>query len=293
MNRPIVRVSADDSLRALELLREALETESFAIEIVGSGSSASNEDAAGRTKSPNTALVLHTSGSTGYPKRVELGAEALKSAAAASAARIGSGQWLLTLPINYVAGAQVLVRSIWSDTQPVVLTGGTSPDSFVEAVSRMNSANRYLSLIPTQLLRVTRYFDQSAELVATLRDFDAILVGGQPADMQLNQRLKQLGIPIVTSYGLTETCGGCVYDGVALDGTSIRLDAEGVIEIGGVQLAEGLGPWFRSADLGEFEAGKLRVLGRRDRVRRRPPAQSARMGRAAAARGAACRGRAS
>ncbi|MEY3029503.1 MAG: hypothetical protein RL198_900 [Actinomycetota bacterium] len=268
MNRPIVRVAADESLRALELLREALETESFAVEIVNSApeSASQNLGAGLQTTHPRTALVLQTSGSTGRPKKVELSAEALRASAAASAERIGSGQWLLTLPINYIAGAQVLIRSIWADTQPIVLTGGVTPKSLAEATSRMDSENRFLSLIPTQLRRISQYLEQPSELVTTLREYRAILVGGQLPDSELIHRLKQSGVPIVTSYGLTETSGGCVYDGVPLEGTSVRLDSDGTIEISSVQLAEGIGPWFRTADLGEISDGKLRVLGRRDRV---------------------------
>lgn len=259
MGRRIVRVAADDSLRALELLREAIETEEFALEIAESTQ-------VEQTVSPDTALVLQTSGSTGYPKRVELSAGALRAAASASAARIGSGQWLLSLPINYIAGAQILMRSIWSDTQPVVLTGGISPDSLAEAVSRMSESNRYLSLVPTQLRRIWQHIQTAPALLTTLREFECILVGGQQPDAKLVAELRQLGVPLVLSYGLTETAGGCVYDGIPLDGTSVRLDSVGVIEISGPQLAEGVGPWFRTADLGEISEGKLQVLGRVDRV---------------------------
>lgn len=259
MGKRIVRVTADDSLRALELLREAIETNEFALEISDSADST-------HTVSPVATLVLLTSGSSGYPKRVELSTAALQAAAAASAARIGSGQWLLSLPINYIAGAQVLMRSIWSDTQPVVLSGGFSPTSLAEAISRMSATDRYLSLVPTQLRRIAQALQDSPEMLATLREFKTILLGGQQPDATLVQRLKDSGVPLVTSYGLTETCGGCIYDGVPLDGTSVRLDSAGVIELASTQLAEGLGPWFRTADLGVIENGKLSVLGRVDRV---------------------------
>jgi O-succinylbenzoic acid--CoA ligase len=130
----------------------------------------------------------------------------------------------------------------------------------------MSSANRYLSLVPTQLRRIAQHLQESPELITTLREFTAILVGGQQPAAALVESLRDSGVPLVLSYGLTETAGGCVYDGTPLEGTQVRLDSSGVVEISGVQLAEGLGPWFRTADLAELNDGKLEILGRIDRV---------------------------
>ena len=83
------------------------------------------------------AAVIATSGSSGIPKRVALSAEALRASAEATAARIGSGRWLLALPAGYVAWLQVVVRSILAGTEPAQLDGRFSPPSFAEATLAM------------------------------------------------------------------------------------------------------------------------------------------------------------
>ena len=230
-------------------------------------------------------LIVETSGSSGKPKRVTLSREAILASANAAQIRLGGpGQWLLALPINFVAGANVLIRSLVADTQPVLMNTSVpfTAEAFARSASLMTGARRYTSLVPTQLARLAAAVDDPFSssgkndfLLAQLRKFDAILVGGQAPQDEVVTALKDLGVNIVITYGMTETCGGCVYDGVALDGVQIDLVGSR-IEISGKVLAseiaddsgvQTIGSKFITNDLGEFdEAGRLHVLGRIDRV---------------------------
>lgn len=217
---------------------------------------------------PGTAVVVATSGSTGTPKGVELSADALKASAAATHARLGGpGQWLLTLPAHHIAGVQVIVRSLLVGARPVLR--GTQ--AFADAVATMTGPRRYTSLVPTQLVRV---LDDPVGLDA-LRTFDAVLLGGAATPAPLLARARAAGVRIWTTYGMSETAGGCVYDGRPLDGVRVRL-ADGVIELAGPTLASGyrrdpaataaafVDGWFHTADLGVLSDGLLQVLGRAD-----------------------------
>jgi len=230
-------------------------------------------------------LIVETSGSSGKPKRVTLSREAILASANASQIRLGGpGQWLLALPINFVAGANVLIRSLVADTQPVLMNTSVpfTAEAFARAASLMTATRRYTSLVPTQLGRIAAAIEDAFSpsgkndfLLAQLRKFDAILVGGQAPQDEVIERLTELGVKIVTTYGMTETGGGCVYDGLPLDGVKLSLVGNR-IEIAGPVLAseiaddsgvQPIGKSFVTNDLGEFDdSGKLKVLGRIDRV---------------------------
>jgi O-succinylbenzoic acid--CoA ligase len=232
-----------------------------------------------------TAVVIATSGSSGIPKRVVLSAEALRSSAEATAARIGTGRWLLALPTGYVAGLQVLVRSIVAGTEPVALAGRFTPEAFAHAsLSMVRHGNEalYTSLVPAQVATLLDAADDVA-VRAALRAYRAILVGGQALPEPLRDRADDLGVRLVRTYGSTETSGGCVYDGVPLDTVSVRA-VDGELRIAGPMLADGylddetltskvfvrddLGiRWYRTGDLGLVdEDGVVRVHGRADNV---------------------------
>jgi len=225
------------------------------------------------------ALVIESSGSTGVPKRVALSSDALLASAAASDTSLGGpGQWLLALPTTYIAGVNVLVRSLCAETQPVVMAQGHfAPEAFIAAAGAMDHAQRYTSLVPAQLARL---IDDDAALGA-LRRFDRILVGGQATPVSLVARALELGLNVTRTYGSSETSGGCVYDGVPIGATEVRV-VDGQIEIAGPVLAEGyLGDrertdaafrtdhatrWYRTGDSGELRDGVLHVVGRLDDV---------------------------
>lgn len=218
---------------------------------------------------PGTAVVITTSGSTGEPKFVALTAAALRASAEATAARLGGpARWLLALPAEHVAGVQVIVRALLAGEPPGVqdLRGGFRPDEFAAATERLGDGPRHTSLVPTQLRRL---LDADSD---ALRSYRAVLVGGAALDTGTRTRALDAGIAVVTTYGMSETAGGCVYGGVPLDGVTVDLDADGRILLGGPTLALGYlgGPAFdgrfRTGDLGEWRDGRLVVLGRADDV---------------------------
>lgn len=94
----------------------------------------------------------------------------------------------------------------------------------------------YTSLVPTQLRRAL----DDEQLRGALTRLDAVLIGGAAADAQLLEQAKAAGIRVVTTYGMSETCGGCVYDGQPLPGVSMDVDqATGAIWLSGPMLATG------------------------------------------------------
>ncbi|MBF4608819.1 AMP-binding protein [Curtobacterium sp. VKM Ac-1393] len=229
------------------------------------------------------ALVVETSGSTGTGKRVALSSEALLAgAAAADAALGGPGSWVLALPTHYIAGLNVLTRSIAAGTTPVVVAPGhfdaaTFADAADRVVTGPAAPRRYTSLVPVQLARVL----DDDRATAALSGFDAVLVGGQATPTALRERAVAAGVRIVTTYGASETSGGCVYDGVPL-GTVHSAVVDGELQLSGPMLAEGyLGDddrtaatfvergglrWYRTGDAATVSDGVVRVLGRLDDV---------------------------
>ncbi len=227
---------------------------------------------------PDGTVVIATSGSTGEPKLVELGTDALRASAAATAARLGGeAAWLLALPAEHVAGVQVVVRALLAGDPPEVLDlrGGFRPDAFAAATARLPGTRRHTSLVPTQLRRL---LDADGPAPEALRSYAAVLVGGAALDPGLHARARAAGVAVVTTYGMSETAGGCVYDGVPLDGVTVDLEDDGRIRLGGPTLARGYlgrpeetaaafaGGRFRTGDLGRWEDGRLVVLGRADDV---------------------------
>ncbi|MPV38229.1 AMP-binding protein [Georgenia subflava] len=189
-----------------------------------------------------TAAVLQTSGSTtGTGHLVALSAAALTASARATEERLaGPGQWLLAVPAHHVAGLQVLVRSVVAGTEPVLLdtSDGFDAHRLAGAAEAMrDDVPGYLSLVPTQLVRV---LEAGPDAVAPLRRLAAILVGGAALPPQALTRARDAGLRVVTTYGMTETGGGCVYDGAPLPGVRLRVaGGHGRIEIAGPMLATG------------------------------------------------------
>ncbi len=211
-------------------------------------------------------VVLATSGSSGAPKQVVLGRDAVLASAAASAARIGgSGPWVLALPPSYVAGFNVVVRSLVAGHRPLVLGH--------HALADVARPGGFLSVVPTQL---HRWLSAPAEAAALAR-LHTVLVGGGPVDPALRARAAEAGVRVVATYGSAETCGGCVYDGLPLDGVGLALAADGRIRLAGPTLFSGyldddtatraalVDGWFLTSDAGRLdEDGRLSVLGRVD-----------------------------
>ena len=219
----------------------------------------------------SVAFVVETSGSTGTPKRIELSVAAALASAHASAERLGgSGQWLLALPINYVAGLNVLIRSAVAETQPVMMNTSVTftAEAFVRHTTMLRAEKKFTALVPTQLSRLAIAAEQDESVLNALRAYDAILVGGQATSPQLLESLRELGVKVVETYGSAETFGGVVYDGQALHGVFVSINAESRIEVSSPTLANEFAAPGKivMSDLGEIVDGKLRVLGRADRV---------------------------
>ncbi len=269
---------------ALKALAAALHGEGPAVELsVG-------EDGAlvvGHLETPgcdDAVAVVRTSGSTGAPKATVLTVESLAASSMATALALkGEGQWLLALPVQYVAGIQVLVRSLFAGTRPWVMdmSGGFTPEAFTAAAQELTDKIRFTSLVPTQLQRLLDA--PSPETLAVLRRFNAVLLGGAPAPASLLAAARDAGVRVITTYGSAESCGGCVYDGFPLEGVSVRIEKDGRILLGGDTIAAGYleAPdeggstffeedgvrWYRTSDLGSIDDnGRLTVLGRADDV---------------------------
>ncbi|MEU2347235.1 o-succinylbenzoate--CoA ligase [Modestobacter sp. NPDC049651] len=233
-----------------------------------------------------TDLVVVTSGSTGAGKGVLLSAAALRASATATLDRLGGpGSWLLSLPTSAVGGLQVLVRTALAGREPVLLERG---EPLAAALARLPAGDRrYASVVPTQL---RRFLTEDPDALAA---FDGVLVGGAATDAALLAEARAVGVQVRTTYGMSETAGGCVYDGRPLDGVRVRV-GEGVggrvgdgiggrvgdgVELAGPVLAHGyrLDPaataeafrdgWFRTRDAGSLSPdGLLTVTGRLDDV---------------------------
>jgi o-succinylbenzoate---CoA ligase len=224
----------------------------------------------------DTAVVVRTSGSTGASKGVELSAAALRHSARACLDRLGARpgeRWLCCLPVTHVAGLQVLVRSLLNGTEPVLAERA-------DAETVAGSGCAHVSLVPTQLHRLLEVLGSGP--ANPLAGFSSVLLGGAPAPASLLDAARAAGVPVTTTYGMTETCGGCVYDGVPLDAVRVELrdddEAQGRIWISGpvlfsryrgqlagqAALRDG---WFRTGDLGRLDAsGRVMVRGRADDV---------------------------
>lgn len=221
----------------------------------------------------STALIVESSGSTGMPKQISISAEALIASAKATEEYFGAkGQWLLTLPINYIAGIQVLVRSILADVQPVVMNTAVpfTPEAFALSSTMLTADAKFTSVVPTQLVRLQQLASQDPFLVKLLQRFTAILVGGQATPPEVLSFFRDQNINVVESYGMAETSGGCVYDGKALSGVEIKLVEDGRVAIKGAMLANDVANeegFLVTQDIGELDSeGHLRILGRADRV---------------------------
>ena len=250
-----------------------------------------------------TDLVLRTSGSTtGTGRLIAMSAAALVASARATHDHLGGpGTWLLPLPAHHVAGLQILIRSLLAGTAPVMVdtSTGFSPTALADALRSARSVTGpiagsttrlYVSLVPTQLVRVLR--DPTAG--RALAEADAVLLGGAAADPSLLARARRAGITVVTTYGMSETGGGCVYDGRPLDGVELAIqdpdaDGAGRILLSGPVLAEG---YLRDSDEadpdpdgtgrareGFRDTGAGRVLVTSDRGRLRPDGRLEVLGR--------------
>jgi o-succinylbenzoate---CoA ligase len=216
---------------------------------------------------PDAALIVPTSGTTSDPKAVVLSASAITAAARATHERLGGvGDWVCALPTQHVAGVMTIARAVVAGTTVRLVDAGLA--ELPTATSRT-----YVSLVAAQLDRAL----QEPALAQRLATYAAVLLGGSAVPASLLARASAAGLTVVTTYGASETCGGCVYDGLALSGMRIELDDER-ISLGGPMAFSGyrLRPDLTAAvlhgdlvvtnDRGRMRDGSLEVLGRFDDV---------------------------
>ncbi|HZD38011.1 MAG TPA: AMP-binding protein [Actinomycetes bacterium] len=215
------------------------------------------------------AAVVATSGTTGAPKGVELSAEGIEASARAVSAALGAGRgdrWLACVGLHSVAGLAIVARA-WHAGLPLEVHERFEVDAVAAAAT---AGATLVSVVPTMLARLL-------DAGAGLERFRRVLLGGAPAPADLVERAVDRGVPLVRTYGLTETFGGVVHDGHPLDGVELAIAADGEITLRGPMvlrryrrdpaatrsaLRDG---WLHTADLGRIGSdGRLRVLGRRD-----------------------------
>ncbi|HEX2180397.1 MAG TPA: fatty acid--CoA ligase family protein [Actinomycetota bacterium] len=256
---PISPALPDTEVRTLlqQLRPSRLEDESGTVALAG-----------GIPVEEDVALVVPTSGASGAPKGVELSFRALEHSARAYQGRLGirpGDRWLCCLPLSHIGGLGILARSRFAGAEPVV------HDRFDPSAVAAERRTTLISLVPTTLARLL-------EAGVDLSGYRAVLVGGAGLPDALAARARDAGYPVVSTYGMTETCGGCNFDGIPLDGVEIRIEDE-QIAVRSPSLMERyrLNPkltaetlrdgWLHTADRGEIGSdGKLKVLGRADDV---------------------------
>lgn len=244
-------------------------------------------------ESNDIAIVSATSGSTGTPRGVLLSQQALVASATAFGKRFGTNnRWVVSMPAHRIAGIMVLVRS-WLHNSPFEIdpsVGGARTfeaaafaATTMRAVRESNSDGRSLmvSLVPTQIARL---LESGSVGIEALQSYDLVLSGAAATPQPLLNRLRELGIKVSVSYGMTETCGGCVFDGRPLDGVNISLGTKDDIEpgrvtISGAVAASGyrlrpdldavsfISGQVQTHDVGKLDSsGLLHILGRLDDV---------------------------
>lgn len=240
---------------------------------------------------PGPAVVLQTSGSSsGEPRRVLVPVPALRASAEATAERIGSpGQWVSCLPAQFVGGFMVLFRAALAGVEPLFLPPGRRlADALTAGLDAPPTPGLplFISVVPAQL-RALLAHNGARDALAKCA---AVLVGGDALPAALRQEAVDAGVPVISTYGMTETCGGCVYDGVPLPGVRVSTDEAGRVLLAGPQLVAGYldGPatpgeafrlagaqpfvvrdgvrWLATSDHGSWDGRRLSLSGRLDDV---------------------------
>ena len=233
-------------------------------------------------------LLVCTSGSTGNPKAVEISAAALLSATKLVNAKFENpASWLLAINPAFIGGAMVIARAITQDQKweyGLDENGKFSPEIFAGIAQTFIAQNGRVrtSLVAAQLSALI-----AQDHINLLKKFDAILVGGGQISPEVYKNLKDDGVNLIRTYGMTETCGGVVWDGKALDDVSIRIEnpanggagrisinspsnatcyhgnSEGIKQLNEITFNNN---WIMTQDIGTYENATLKVIGRSDDI---------------------------
>lgn len=264
------------AFQAIEAVHELFESEtSFAIVAKGADLAPLRLDKPSFCAEP--AVLLLTSGSSSKPRSVEIPLAALAHSAESAAIKMQKmAIWLTALPVTSMGGLNTIIRSALTGIEPVIWDGIGGANKFeadnflpfikaVKTASLKSNLASAVSLVPTQLFRLT----QSSVAMTELAELDFVLVGGGPTSKNLKHMCDEYGVNLISTYGATETAGGCVFNGEALDGYEIQI-VNGLVQIKSPYLAwgyrdgEALDGIWNSNDRGEIADGKLVVTGRAD-----------------------------
>lgn len=241
--------------------------ENLAKALEGSGPALSTKQIAIKKVDKNIALVVNTSGSTAESKLVAISDSALIASINASHKYLGAlpgDSWSLLLPTTHIAGLNVLIRATALGSKVI---DNRNTTNYIDA--------DFISIVPTQLHKA---LTSDAKLLEHLTAAEAVLVGGGPVSDKLKKEAANKHVKIVTTYGMTEMSGGCVYNQKPLDGVEVKITSDGLIKLTGPMMASGYlseggqltafgsDGWFESRDIGELSAGLLKVNGRSDEV---------------------------
>lgn len=214
---------------------------------------------------PGVAAVVATSGTAATPRAVELTWAGLDASARAVTTALdvdpAHDRWIVALPLHAVAGLAILARAGTTGTAYRVLPDGTVDAIAAAAADPATRGTGIISLVATQLVRLL-------DAGAPLHQFRTVLLGGGPVPPGLRERAAAAGVDVHATYGMTETWGGCVHDGHALDGVDVRLaEHTNVIEIAGACVMRGYRDapdataaaftsdgWYRTGDVGAWSA---------------------------------------
>ena len=222
----------------------------------------------GRPVRDDVMAVVTTSGTTAEPRHVVLTRKAMQASARAVGKAlellVEEDRWLACVPLHHIAGLAIVARSYFCDTALTV-----HPNFDVGEVAGSAGRCSLVSVVPTMLARLL-------DVDAPLHRFRRVLVGGGPIPGGLLRRAAESGAPVHTTYGLTETGGGCVHDGKPLDGVEVAISPGGEVLVRGAVVMRGYhrdeaatsqvitpGGWLRTGDLGRISPdGRLRMLDR-------------------------------
>jgi O-succinylbenzoic acid--CoA ligase len=257
--RELIAISPEWSIPQLQ--------EKIADAITGDGPALATAATQIKFVSADTCLVVNTSGSTGEANSVAISTAALIASTNAAHKYLGAvpgDAWSLLLPTEHIAGLNVIARATALGTKVI---DNRKVAEYVDA--------DFISIVPTQLHRA---LTSDAKLLEHLTAAEAVLVGGGPISDALKKQAADKHVKVVTTYGMTEMCGGCVYNQKPLDGVEIEINSAGLVKLKAPMMAsnylnnpalwQSLTPdgWFQTSDLGELVNGKLNVLGRADDV---------------------------